>query len=114
MTATALPPETIHAAYRAAMADPARPVLREDRGSLLDVMLDAFRPTAALPPTRRRRFGGVPAQHCVVWPRWPDPTTYAVARRPSARARSTDTSWLMPRSAMVTPNSRSIRAMVMR
>jgi hypothetical protein len=39
---------------------------------------------------------------------------YAVARMRSAPARSTETSCDTPRSAMVTPNSRSMRAMVMR
>ena len=39
---------------------------------------------------------------------------HSAACRPSAVCRSTDTSWLTPRSPMVTPNKRSMRAMVKR
>jgi hypothetical protein len=76
MTTAALTAETVHAAYRTAMAgqiqplptDPDRPIACEDRGSLLDVMISAFRPTVPAGSVRRRPPAGISTRHCVVWP----------------------------------------------
>ena len=43
----------------------------------------------------------------------PARSRYPASANSCASASSTDTSWLTPRSAIVTPNRRSIRAMVM-